>query len=84
MQRIFFDIFFFLCIAFLPWWLVLFVGAVGVFIFHSFYEILFAGIVIDSLYAPATEYRTGFLCVATLVAILIFIAIELLKRRLRF
>ena len=84
MTRILFDLLFLLCVAFLPWWAVLIVGAVGLSVFSSFYEMLIAGIIIDSLYAPAGARPYGIQCVASAVAAILFVSAEVLKRRLRF
>jgi hypothetical protein len=84
MRRIFADIVLFLSIFFVPWWLVVAFAVVGLFTFSSFYEILFLGIVLDSLYnAPIAPFR-HFQFVVTLLCVFLFVVIEALKRRLRF
>lgn len=81
--RIIFDIFFFFCMAFLPWWAAIALGLLGLIILPSFYEILLAGILIDSLYTPSSEHPLAVECIVSVIAIIAFIVIELMKRRLR-
>ena len=67
-----------------PWWLSMCAAAAALFFFDSFYEIIFLGIIIDSLYnAPIAPFH-HFQFVVTLLCIFIFVGIEALKRRLRF
>ncbi len=84
MRRIFADILLLISLFLFPWWAAMLFGVAGLFIFSSFYEILFLGIGIDSLYnAPIAPFH-HFQFVITLLAVFLFVIAETLKRRLRF
>jgi hypothetical protein len=84
MPRILADIVLLVSVFIFPWWFVLMLGTVMLFIFPDFYEILFLGIVLDSLYnAPIARYHHVEF-VVTLITVFLFILAEVLKRRLRF
>jgi len=51
MKRIIFDILLFLSIFILPWWVVVILAFIGIFIYTQFYEFLGVGIIIYALYA---------------------------------
>jgi hypothetical protein len=45
----------------LPWWSSLTLGVMGVFVFPSFYEVLFVGVFLDSLYGErAVSFILGY------------------------
>lgn len=82
-KRLIIDVFLFLGIFIFPWWFVFICAGCALFYFSSFYEILFLGIIVDSLYnAPIVAFlHVEF--VVTILAIILFIFSEVLKRRLR-
>lgn len=82
-RRIIIDALIFLGIFVAPLWTVGLTAALCVFIFENFYEIVIAAILVDALYGiPTSLFATPF--IYTLSAALLFIAINLLKRHLRF
>jgi hypothetical protein len=84
MPRIFVDILLILSLFIFPWWLVLILATIALFIFPAFYEILFLGVLMDSLYnAPIARFHQVEF-VVTLVTAFLFVIAEILKRRLRF
>ena len=84
MRRILADIFLLISVFIFPWWLVLFLGALGLFLFRSFYEMLFLGVIIDSFYnAPIAPFH-GFQFVAMLLSVFLFVTAQTLKRHMRF
>lgn len=51
MKRVIFDVFLVAFIFLLPWWIVLILSIIGLFIFKSFYEFIVASIIIYLLYS---------------------------------
>jgi len=51
MKRLIFDILLFLFIFLLPWWVVLILSIIGLFVFTSFYEFIVSSIIIYVLYS---------------------------------
>jgi len=51
MQRIIFDVLLFIFIFLLPWWVVLILSIIGLFLFKNYYEFLFFSIIIYVLYS---------------------------------
>ena len=84
MRRILTDIVLILSVYIFPWWFVLIMAVIALAVFDTFYEILFLGIILDSLYnAPIARYHHVEF-VVTLITVFLFIGAEILKRRLRF
>lgn len=84
MRRIAVDVFLLIAAFLLPWWATIALAAAAALVFARFYEIIFIGIIIDSLYStPVAEfYRFQF--AVTLLAIIVLVATEFLKSRLKF
>ncbi len=83
MRRILVDILLILSIFFFPWWLTLGLSLIALFYFDNFYEILFLGIGIDSLYNATIAIYHPVEFVATIIAIVLFVGVTILKNRLR-
>lgn len=83
-RRIVFDCLLLFSVFIFPWWAFVALGVIGLLSFNFFYEMMFIGIVADSLYNTATPRFHGLEFVLTLVSSSLFIGIELLKRRLKF
>lgn len=83
MWRIIFDFILYVSVFLFPWWFALILAIVGLLLFRSFYEIIFLGIVIDSLYNASTHRFYGLEFIVTFISIILFTIIEMLKRRVR-
>ena len=59
-KRILFDILLFLSIFILPWWVMVIIVFIGIFIFKNFYEFIFAFIAMYSLYIIPNSRLTPF------------------------
>jgi len=57
-KRIMFDSALFLSLFFMPWWVTILLGVIFLYIFDSYFELLFLGFFIDVLYGKG---NTGFL-----------------------
>lgn len=82
-KRIVFDFFLICAIFYLPWWLVAVIAVFGIFYFHSYYEVLVAGILLDILYSVSGNEFSVFSVLGFLTAIILFVAIERIKCELR-
>lgn len=65
----------------MPWWLFSILCLVAVFYFNDYYEVLVAGLLIDSLYNTSPHFW-GFAW--SISAVVIFLVSFSLKKRLKF
>jgi hypothetical protein len=84
MSRIVIDILLFLALFMVPWWFVLVLAGIAVLYFDSFFEIIFLGFAIDSLYNASIPQYYAVEFVVTIIAMILFLTIEIVKRRLRW
>ncbi len=82
-KRIFTDALIILSLLFLPWWCTALLVIGGIFIFEWFYEAIFSGFVMDSLYGVPTSFFHGFTFVMTLGAALVLAIFMYVKPMLR-
>ena len=82
MKRILFNIFLFVFIFLLPWWVVLILSIVGLFIFTSFYEFIISSIIIYVLYSvpPDTFLNKSIFVYAGIV--IFYLIVEYLRRHI--
>lgn len=64
------------------WWIVLILAIVFLFIFPSYYELLFWGVLYDSLYGAPLASFFNFPYVVTLAAMVLFMISYFLRKRL--
>lgn len=83
MQRILADILLIGIVLFAPWWVSLGVAAAFLFIFRDFYELIAVGLLIDLLYAAPAPRFFGFQFVFSFAALLLFVVLRQIKRRVR-
>ncbi len=81
--RIISDIFLSISIFVLPSWFLLLVSIACLFIFENFYEILFLGVILDSLFGLPERFFP-IPAVYTFLAVLLFVLVNFLKKHLRF
>ncbi len=82
-RRIATDAILFIAVFTCPPWLVFLIGVFGIFYYNNFYEILGAGIAIDTIYAlPYGFFATSALY--TFLAVFLFLAGAFLKQHLKF
>lgn len=84
LKRVLSDILLFVMVPVLPWWALLILFVLFLFYFDSFYEVLFAGLFFDSLYAVPNGRFHSFPFILTVSAGVLFVAVFLLKKRLKF
>ena len=78
------DSFLLALVLFAPWWFTALFGLVCFFLFDGFVELLLAALFADFLYGAPTSRLFGFPFVLSFSAALLFLALGLLKKRLRF
>jgi hypothetical protein len=66
----------------LPWWLVLVFGIFLSFYFKNFYEFIFAGLILDSLYGKMISVE-NFYFVFTIITIIITLSLVKFKKLIR-
>jgi hypothetical protein len=79
--RIIAGIFIFLALVLLPWWMTFIFLLIAVIYFNFYYEAVFAGFLLDSLYGSPNFFSKF---IFTLIFGLLILVIEFLKKRLRF
>lgn len=82
-QRIVFNIAFFLLVLYAPWWLVLLAAMFGVYYFTSYYEVLGFGILYDILYGTIGSGIFGYGITGFVTSFILYLSIDRLKRELR-
>jgi hypothetical protein len=83
MKRLIFSLIFLLSPVFLPWWLGLIVGLFGLFYFKNFLEFILWAFVLDATGGIKIEIWDNTF-VLTLLAVVIFLVIQLIKKNLRY
>ena len=84
-MRIAYNIALIVSILYLPWWVGALIALVAVFRVRQFFEVMFYGILFDSLYATHTGIYAGiygFTYVATLYGVIIYSLSLGLRKRL--
>lgn len=81
--RVILDILIIIGIAIFPWWFSLALVIFGIFVFQSFYEAVFFGAIIDSIYSLAKDIFFGSNFIFILFFLILVIFIEWIKKRLR-
>lgn len=79
-KRVAYGIILIASIFLLPWWITLFVGVIGVFMFGRYYEMVVAGLVLDATFLPPGEYGRIF---ASVVFLLVFSGTYWIRTRIR-
>ncbi|MEK9182113.1 MAG: hypothetical protein AAB781_00820 [Patescibacteria group bacterium] len=82
--RIFTDIFIFLAILFLPPIFPMVIALFSLYYYESFYEIIFAGIIIDALYGRPIANLYDFSHLMAFISVILFISSIFIKKRLKF
>ena len=81
--RIVVDFALFTAVFFVPWWVVVPAALLFSFRFHRAYEIMAVGVVLDALYGLPIPAFGGFRFPFTALCVVLFLAGEFLKPRLR-
>ena len=82
MKRVIFDTIVLFSLFLLPWWTSALLAVIGIFLFTQFYEFLFVGVAIYSLYVIKEQsFITKPIWFACTLA-LVYIAIQVLRRYL--
>ncbi len=83
-NRIIIDIFLFIAVFIVPWWVMLLIVLGLLFKYTHFYEAFFVGLIIDALYGIPLAMFYNFRFVATLTALVLFIITFYSKKLLTF
>ena len=78
------DVFIFVALFVGPWWLAFIAASIAAFSFQWFIELVILGIFLDSLYGAPVAWFNNFPYAMTLITLIIFIAVILIKPFLRF
>lgn len=83
MTRFIFDIV--LCVAAIafPWWVTVLLCATGLVLFRRFVEVVFVGLIVDTLYSTDMTRYLSYHFVTTTVALVAFFSVEGIYNKLR-
>jgi len=82
--RICFSVILLLSILFMPWWLSVILGLLGILLFSVFWESIVLFFISDLIYGVKEPRFFNFIFVSTVMAVLTLVLLELLKKKLRF
>ncbi|MEK7071443.1 MAG: hypothetical protein AAB943_00725 [Patescibacteria group bacterium] len=82
--RIGFSVILLLSILFMPWWLSVILGLLGILLFSVFWESIVLFFISDLIYGAKEPRFLNLMFVASIMAILALVSLELLKKKLRF
>lgn len=82
--RILFSILLFISILFWPFWLSVILALGGMFYFNIFWEAIALFLLSDLLYGVKETKFSGVIFISFILAVLVFILIEILKKKLKF
>ena len=82
MHRIIYNLIAFVCIFFFPWWVVLVLAIVGIFLFNNYYEAVIFGALLDATYSNATYLTLWSSIFHTLIFAGVFAVLHTVKRRM--
>lgn len=80
-KRVIFGIFLIISAFIFPWWVSAILAVIGLFYFENLYEVIFVGIIIDSLYGGIIEFF-GFDFIFTAMSIILFFIMSKIKQNL--
>lgn len=81
--RIILDVILFICAVLGLWWIIYPVSIFAVWSYRKFYELVFAGFILDVIYSTSRVHLLGFKYWYTLIALVIFLIVNTLKTRVR-
>lgn len=71
--RILTDVLFFGSVLFLPWWITLFIGILGLIFLENFWEIIVGGLLIDLVYGTPLPHLFSFELWGTVITSILFL-----------
>ena len=77
------DILLLTAVFFLPWWFMLIAASMLFFVFGRFYELFLFAFLADLLYAGASARFGGVPFALSALALLLFLALSMVKQRIR-
>lgn len=83
-KRILFTVLLFIVLFYLPFWVFLILGFVGMFLFQNYYESLVLFLFADLLYGTKQSRYFDFLYMYSFVGVLIFYLLNFIKQKMRF
>lgn len=83
-MRLFAGVILFLSVLYMPAWFYILMIVSFSFLFNSYYEALFAGLLADALYAPLGIFSNAYGLKYLLISGLILLLVEGLKSRLKY
>lgn len=82
-KRIFFSIVLFGAVFYAPWWVIIAIGVFGGLYFDSYYELIFAGFLVDLLYGVMGSIYLGYGVMGFSAGFAAFLFLGRIKRELR-
>ncbi len=82
MKRVFFDILLLVLMFLLPWWVVVALSIIGLFVFKNFYEFLLSSIIIYILYSPPESFGLNNSIFIYLGIIIFYLLVQYLRRHI--
>lgn len=82
MRRVIFDFILFLSLFTLPWWIVLIIIFIGVFLFRNFIEFLISFVVIYALYIIPGKGIINSPVYFSIIVLLLYLSIQIFRKRI--
>jgi len=82
MKRVIFDVVFFLSLFTFPWWVVVILAFLGIFLFNNFIEFIISGVVIYALYVIPGKGFINSPIYFSLIILLLYIIIQAFRSRI--
>lgn len=81
-KRVIFDVILFISVFIFPWWIIVILIFIGIFVFKNFYEFIITAVIIYSLYAlPGNRIISSPVFFSSSIIIL-FIFIQIIKNNI--
>jgi len=82
MKRVIFDIILFVSLLILPWWVSVLLAITGIFIFNNFYEFIFSGVVVYSLFSLPSDRLIASPIFFSLSVVFLYIVVQIIKNNI--
>ena len=78
-KRIIFDLILLIVVITLPWWISVILAFAGLFYFEKFYEVIFVGLFIDSIYGSSVVFPDFPYLITTISALVTLFVVRFKK-----
>jgi hypothetical protein len=82
MKRVIFDIILFASIFILPWWISVLLAFMGIFLFNNFYEFIFSGVVVYSLFSLPSDRLIASPIFFSLSVVILYIIFQIIRNNI--